>query len=114
MKGNISKTWNAINDVLQRYKSRVQQKVFQHNGNILENAGEIAQHFNNYFINVGNNIASACKQGSFTHRDFLQGHFQQSAFFKPVNEKEIVDYTLALKDGKAPGYDQIKALVVRE
>ena len=113
LKGNISKTWNAINDVLQRHKSRVQQKVFQHNGDVLENAEDIAQHFNNYFINVGNKIASACKQGSYTHRDFLHGNFQQSAFFKPVNEKEIIDFALALKDGKAPGYDQIKSLIVK-
>ena len=113
LKGNISKTWKAINDVLQRHKSRVQQKVFQNDGNVLENAEDIAQHFNKYFINVGNNIANACKQSPYTHRHFLHGNFEQSAFFKPVNEKEIIDYALALKDGKAPGYDQIKSFVVK-
>ena len=57
-KSNIKKTWSQINEIIQRKDKKSEfPKYFTENNNIITGDNEIAECFNNYFINVGPSLS---------------------------------------------------------
>ena len=68
----------------------------------------IADQFNNFFINIGPNLASKIPKSSKTYKDFLPPTNLNSIYLEPVTEVEIKKITKSLKNG-APGCDDVTA-----
>ena len=69
--------------------------------------------FNDYFINVGPNLANKIALESGSHLDYMNIYNNNSMFVLPVTPSEICDITATLKFNKSPGYDNISPSVIK-
>ena len=70
-KYDIKQTWSTINETLHRKKKKSFPSVFSHNGKILRDSVEIANSFNQYFIDVGPSRANRIDSNRH-FRDYLR------------------------------------------
>ena len=102
------KTWNIISSVINNKKSTIKCSKFTHNGRDVTDDRDIANYFNQYFANIGPNLAKTIPNSSSTYETFLNHPCDNSIFLQPVTEKEISAIIKALKNG-SPGFDDICA-----
>ena len=75
-------------------------------GNIIEDNRKIADHFNDYFINVGPKLAQTIPPSNRSFMDFfLENRVSNSIFFDAVLETEVLDLVKNLKSKKSAGHD---------
>ena len=61
-KSNLKKTWNILKGMINRNKSsRIQEKFKLNDGSITTDGNIICSHFNDFFINIGPNLANWIK-----------------------------------------------------
>ena len=70
-KYDIKQTWSTINETLHRKKKKSLPSVFSHNGKMLRDSVEIANSFNQYFIDVGPSLANRIDSNRH-FRDYLR------------------------------------------
>ena len=92
---NIKKTWSVLNSIIKNKKgdSNVNEKFIGSNGEIMVNKGEIANSFNNFFVEVGPKLAATIKQenNDVNILDFMGDAKINSMFLEGVVEQEIID-----------------------
>ena len=59
------------------------------NGNIVTNKTCIAEIFNDFFVNVGSNLASRIPKGKRPFKTYLRKSVVNSVFINPVQESKI-------------------------
>ena len=80
-----------------------------HNNEVITDPKTIADGFNNYFVNIGQTLASKIPDNNVSHRQFLSDIIKPSSLFlKPTNETEIKPVISCLKEG-APGRDGLSS-----
>ena len=67
----------------------------------------MAAKFNEYFTNIGPNLASNIPASAKRPSDFLKGNFPNSMFLMPTNEFEVSDVISNLKNTQSKGFDNI-------
>ena len=106
-KNNLRKTWNIIKSVINRNKKQsTQSSKFISNGKEISDRTEIANLFNNYFINIGPTLASKIPQKGDKYLSYLSHLNIDSMFLEPTTRCEVIKIIMNLKDG-APGPDDI-------
>ena len=113
-KSNVKKTWSVIKNVINKNKSRPICDKFKHNGEIINDRKDIADHFNNFFVNVGTNLANKIPKSKKTPDEYMAGCNPNNAIFHPaqVTEDEIFKIISDFKDSSA-GWDDIKPSVIK-
>ena len=89
-------------------------QFINYNGKQVSNPSDIANCFNNYFSNIGPNLADRISTGSKLFTDYLDPTLSplNSFFINPVTENEILSLIKNLDPGKANGpYDIPIALI---
>ena len=86
---------------------------FKDNDRTFTNSKEIANKFNDYFVNVGPKLASKIRKSKMSYTKFLTKRYINSFFIDPVTEKEVEGEISKLKVDKSCGYDEIPAKIVR-
>ena len=77
---NLAKTWNIIKTVLnRRNQSQKSSKFTTSSGNITDN-NEIARHFNEYFANIGPNLAMDIPLSPVSFHTFLKFSYLNSMY----------------------------------
>ena len=69
--------------------------------------------FNEYFVNIGPNLASNIPDSGTNFRNFLKDQNPQSLFFAPVVEEEVKDIINNLNAKKSSGYDGITNFLLK-
>ena len=69
--------------------------------------------FNDYFVNVGQNLANQIALESGSHLDYMNIYNNNSMFVLPVTISEIFDVTATFKFNKSAGYDSISPNVIQ-
>jgi hypothetical protein len=110
---NIKKTWSILKDVINTKKKQQCSKSFTHNGIEYTNPKQIADKFNNYFANIGSDLASKINNNHVQPLSFLKGNYPNSMFLTPTNAIEISNVIKSLKIS-SPGYDDITSKVLKE
>ena len=59
---NIKATWDVVNSVIKKRNNSNFPNVFSHNGKSIQDTIAIANGFNNFFVNVGPNLAKDIPQ----------------------------------------------------
>jgi hypothetical protein len=80
---------------------------------------DVANKFNQFFSNVGNNLANVIKQSNrVTGRSIdrvMDGQRCESNFvLRPITESELFRCVAGLRGGSAPGYDSIHSKLIKE
>lgn len=86
-------------------------KIYNQANEIVQNE-EICNIFINYFSSVGKTLAEKIKNNN-TFKSPSQENLN-SIFLLPINENEIYNYIMKLKNKKAPGIDGIKSETLKQ
>ncbi len=117
-KNDIKMTWQKINEVLNRRKtkSKLPDTFLQKNSNInISNPIDIANKFNEYFVNVGPQLAKKIpNDNNISYESFLKGSYIDSMFLEPVTENELMNEIINLSENKSAGHDEISAKMIKE
>ena len=112
-RSDIRASWNVLKSIINRNKKRKVATRFKINNNIIENPEAIADKFNEYFINIGPTLAKDIPSSDRTPSDYLHNRIQESFFFAPVLENEILMIISKLKNSSS-GWDCFETKVIKE
>ena len=107
-RGNMKQTWNVIKRILNKNKKSITMNTIQHAGKTVTDSTEIANVFNNFFTNVGTDLA---KKISFTNKlpsSFLKDKIYNSMVLEQVTPDELDKIIHGLKNS-AVGHDEVDA-----
>ena len=107
-RSNMRETWKIIKRVINRNKTSRHVQKFKFNDQIVSDKGEIATHFNNFFANIGPNLASNIPGPIPDFRKYMPEVNPYTIFLSPVTDVEIKKIVQSFKKG-APGWDEITA-----
>ena len=111
-------TWQTINRILNRNnkkKEGLPDTFREKNSNVnYSDPIEIANKFNEYFVNVGPNLAKGIQQNdTIPFENYLKGNYRESMFTEPVTEYEILTEIDNLNVTKSADHDNISAKMVK-
>ena len=105
-------TWAVLNEMLSRTKKSKTVDEILVNGTKITNYEDIANHFNNFYVNVGPELANNIPVSNKSHLDYMTGSYQSSFYLKPVTNSEIISIIKDLKDS-ASGSDSISTKMLK-
>ena len=87
---------------------------FQQNGKTIDNGKDIANRFNNFFVNVGTNLAAKIPKSNKKASDYLINCNKNNNVFYTtmVTEEEVLKIISNFKDSSA-GHDDIKPNIIK-
>ena len=103
---NIKKKWTVIKEVLGRNNSTSLPKYYHINGSLVDNRKTIANGFNKYFSNIGNELAKDIPNVSKDPTSYISACMSNSIYLYPTTESEVVKTINNLKNSSA-GWDSI-------
>ena len=114
-KSNVKSTWRLLNEVLNRRKGKQKlPSIFKLGDQELPDPNEIAEHFCEYFTNIGPNLANKLQKSTKSYKYFLTDNFPNSLFLREISKQEVDDICSSLSPGKAIGYDGIPFNIIKE
>ena len=114
-KYDVKSTWRKINEKLNKTKkSHNFPETFLKNGTAVNRSKNIANAFNNYFVNVGPNLANNIKNINATSAEsYLNKQNINSIFLRPTDQNEILKIISEMKNKHSSGYDDISSTVLK-
>ena len=115
------KTWAIINELLAgRNRSHrspeVDRLIKQVHGKNeqLTSVSDISNEFNDFFVNIGPNLADALPNGDIKYEDYLGQKKERSLFWKPITAVEVRSHFSLLDTKKACGHDDIPVKLLKD
>ena len=113
-KSDIKKTWDTINSLLKKSKTRNSSTSINCNGRLSKDPVEIANCFNDFFVEIGPTLASKINNNpNSTFNDYLPAPVVNSMFLNPVDEYELTRIILSFNNNKAPGIDEFNTKAIK-
>lgn len=113
-KQNLKATWKIINEIINKRKPRVPlPSKFKLNNKDISNPAEIADHFCEYFTNVGPSLVKAMPNANVDFHTFLTANNYEPIDIQPITLKELESTCKSFKTGKSPGYDNISMSIIK-
>ena len=108
-KDNMKKSWGDIKNIINKKKNPVQQTKFKlSNRSTTTDKKSISEHFNDFFVNIGPNLAKSIPHVNKKPMAYLDDAIQETNFIEPVTFDEIKTIVSSLKNN-ATGFDEINA-----
>ena len=106
-KSNMKKTWTILKQIINKKKYSKTQAQFKLNDDtLISDKSVISEKFNDFFIDVGPNLAKKIPVQTITPEQYLKNQIQSSIFLETVTAKELTDIVNNLRKCSA-GYDEI-------
>jgi len=113
-KGNMHQTWKVIGSILNQKNVSKIAKSFNIGGTNVTCAREITEKFNEYFTNVGRNLASTIPVSQKSFKNYLsRDSNKNSIFFFPTTPFEIVNIVTKLESKTSCGVDGIPINILK-
>ena len=114
-KNNIRQTWKTINGIIGRHKTASQQNTFKTDGgNVVTEPDNIANCFNNFFVDIGPKLASNIQHSGKDYYEYLDEPTQKCVFMNPVVPDEVIKIISKFDQNKSPGHDDIGNFIVKK
>ena len=88
--------------------------MFPPNNRCINDSHLIAEHRNNYFVEIGPKIASKISPCNSKYQDCLSDPNPSSMFFAPVTEHELFSVVSDLPSKKSAGYDSVNSITIKQ
>ena len=111
-KNNLKKTWQIIKSVINKNKRSSISKTFKIDCETSDNEEVISNQFNDFFINIGPNLASKIPPSNKNFNEFLPTSNINSIYLEPMTTPELIKIMKSLNNG-APGYDEVNTECVK-
>ena len=108
---NPKEAWKTINDLLGRSPRDTTVKELNLNGYNITSKEEIANAFNEYFTNIGPNLANSIHNSDASFVQFIKP--AESSRFKLVSESDVVKLLNGLSNRKAAALDKISGRILK-
>ena len=88
--------------------------AFNHGGNIIKDKSNIAEEFNNFFINIGPNIVEKMANENNKHfGQYLTDHYDCRLKFKTISESDTIAIINNIKAKKSCIHDQLSTELLK-
>ena len=107
--------WSAINRITCRKKSKslYPTKIKLSNGNFTEEPDKIANALNDYFVNIGPDLASKLEASENTFESYMSQRIRNSFFLSPTDFAEILTILKKFSSRKSSGPDNIPCKILK-
>ena len=114
-KNDIKKTWQIINDVINRKdKKHSTPEFFKIQDQNISDPVEIANAFNDFFINLGKNLANRITQPeNITFQNYLSRSYRNEFKFETVHESEVKKIIKDLKPKTSYSQDRLSNILLK-
>lgn len=110
----MKNTWKIINEIINKPSSNKSfHDKFTNNDGIIQDPTEIANEFNNYFVNIGPSLAAGIPITPTCSAKASLPSLSSSFAFRPVNEQELYEVVANLKLTGA-GHDELKMKLLKQ
>lgn len=107
-------TWKLIKEIINKIKSRSELPYnFLKKDNSISDPLEIANYFNEYFVNIGSNLAKKIPESLVNFKSYLDERNCNSIFLDAILESEVANQIDQSKVTKSGGYDELAPKVMR-
>ena len=111
-RSKLSKLWGIMKDIINRNKMSITHpEYFYINGKKVTNKNDIANHFNEYYINIRPNLCKTLPKNNESPLTYMNMRTQDSMFLYPTNEEEVTKIIANIRVS-SPGWDEISANVI--
>ena len=110
---NPKKAWKSINNLLGRQSSPTVVNELKVDGSNLTNLKDIAEGFNNYFSNIGPDLASKIDSSNHNFETYVTTTKSEFPTFQPVTVSHVYHLLLGLSSNKATGIDKISCKIIK-
>ena len=111
---DIRNTWNVINDVLNRNKNKDSfPDYFVYNNSEITSDKDIANHFNEFFINIGLEQAQSIHTPNRPFQSYLEPTVSKIFNFQAVEEKYVSKIIKELPNKTNVGHDGISTKLLK-
>ena len=111
-KNNLRNMWNILKEVINKKKSCIKPSKMRIGSSETTDKHTIANGFNNFFVNIGNNLAKKIPKTRMDPVSYIKDTNPHSIFLKPVDENEVQRIIFNLKNASA-GIDGIHSNVIK-
>ena len=112
-KSNPKQAWKTINSLLGRHNKPTIVNDLKLGENSLTNPRDIAEGFNDYFSNIGPNLASQINTQNFNFETYVKNIESEFAAFQPVTVNHVNQLLTGLSSNKATGVDKISCKIIK-
>lgn len=110
---NLSQTWKIIKQILNSNDQSCLPDSFVIDGQLSEDPGDVANAFNDYFTNIGPNLASKIPKSNISFTKFMPNPPLCSFGLLPTSVQEVTKITNDLKTSTSSGSDDINSAIVK-
>ena len=114
---NMEKTWNKINELIGSQNKHTEQiqSYFLNNGQIVTGDKNIANAFNNYFVNITNIMIDEIDPPSDSQQihDYLINQPRTSFSFNTITSEELIKAAKDIKSKNSSGHDELTTKLVK-
>ena len=112
VKHDPKQAWKTVNKILNRKQEGREINCLETQRGQISHPKELAECFNNYFTNIGPDIAKNIENGDRNFKDYIT--ITTSSFnFQTVSESNVYRLLLSLNPRKSTGIDKIPAKIIR-
>ena len=112
---NAKKTWEGIRDIIKvSTKNRSLPTKLRDGNDHITDRKDMAQKFNEFYVNIGNMIDGKIPQAKSKFSDFLKNSVPNSIFLSPVDDMEISDMFSKIDGSKSCGPNSIPSNLLKE
>ena len=113
-KNNTKGTWKILNNIVgNKKKMNNYPETFKQNDKIFKSKEEISNGFNNFFANVGPDLAKKINvPENIDITEYLEKRQVDSMFLKPTNEEEILQITKQMADKNSTDSNDLSMFIL--
>ncbi len=112
VKHDPKQAWKTVNKILNRKQESREINCLETQRGQISHPAELAECFNNYFTDIGPDIAKNIDSGDRNFKDYITT--TSSSFnFQTVSESNVYRLLLSLNPRKSTGIDKIPAKIIR-
>lgn len=111
-KNNIKGTWNILNSII---RNKTKSNYIDHiidNNKIIKDRNEVAEGFNNFFVNVGPNLAREIIPPQRSDQHFDERN-TETFFLRSTDKHEIIDTVRTFKNKKSTDWNDIDMALIK-
>ena len=115
-KNNMKKTWRIINETLGKTNQKNNLPMFiEHNNTLITDPNTISNTFNDYFANIGSDLASnICADGNNEmYKQYLLTQSQCTCKFEKIHEDDILKIINKMDNKSSSGYDMFSNKIIK-
>ena len=113
-KNNTNSVWKLINTLIGKNSKTDNTDTFCHNDIQFTNPTEVCNTFNDYFTNIGPNLAEQINTNNGHFTQYLSTPSEKSLIFNPTNVNEILDIVKSLNSSRSSGFDGISVCLLKK